>query len=266
MRPHVVIDGDILCYTVSAAVEQAIDWGDDFWTLHTDLAEAKAKVDIDIVSFVERLDGSGYTVCFTDDVNFRKSIYPEYKANRKGTRKPVVFSALRSYIKESWPCACWPNLEADDVMGIMSTDPKREVVIVSADKDMRTIPGLWYSPNNPDAGIVEVTKADADRTHLMQTLTGDRVDGYPGCPGIGPARAEKIVDGGWEAVVEAYVKAGLNESVALTQARCAYILRKGDYVRRSGRVKLWKPRKGTNEGKKEAVTSVVQPAVPAQVA
>jgi DNA polymerase-1 len=77
----------------------------------------------------------------------------------------------------------------------------------------------------------------------MQTLTGDRVDGYPGCPGIGPARAEKIVDGGWDAVVDTYAKAGLNESVALVQARMAYILRKGDYIKSSSRVRLWTPRK-----------------------
>jgi DNA polymerase-1 len=243
MSTHIVIDGDILCYTASASVEKPIHWGDDFWTLHADLAEAKSRVDIDIVEFVERLNGSSYTVCFSDSENFRKVIFPEYKANRKDTRKPVCFTALRAYIMECWPCVKWKNLEADDVMGIMATDPKKDVVIVSADKDMRTIPGKWFNPNNPDAGVIEVSQADADRTHLMQTLTGDRVDGYAGCPGIGPARAEKIVDGGWPAVVEAYVKAGLSEAVAITQARMAYILRRGDYVKKSGKVRLWTPNK-----------------------
>jgi DNA polymerase-1 len=243
VKNHIVIDGDILAYTASAAVEKVIDWGDDFFTLHSDFAEAKAKVDVDIVEFVEKLGGDSYTVCLTHENNFRKVVYPEYKANRKGTRKPICYSALKQYIIEAWPYAVWKNLEADDVMGITATDPKTNAIIVSADKDMRTIPGRWYNPNNPDAGIIEVSKADADRTHLMQTLTGDRVDGYPGCPGIGPARAEKIVDGGWDAVVEAYVKAGMSEAFAVTQARCAYILRKGDYVRKTGRVKLWTPKK-----------------------
>jgi DNA polymerase-1 len=255
VKTHIVIDGDILCYTASASVEKAIDWGDDFWTLHSDLAEAKSRVDIDIVEFVERLNGTSYTVCFSHRDNFRKSIYPEYKANRKDVRKPVCFAALREYIRECWPCATWPNLEADDVMGIMASDPTKNVVIVSGDKDMKTIPGKWFNPNNPDAGVLEVSREEADRNHLIQTLTGDRVDGYPGCPGIGPARAEKIVDGGWSAVVDAYVKAGLNESVALVQARMAYILRKGDYVRKSGRVKLWTPnRKGSNVEAKQAGT------------
>lgn len=257
MKTHIVIDGDILCYTASSAVEKSIDWGDDFWTLHSDLSEARSRVDIDIVEFVERLNGSSYTVCFSDKANFRKDVYPQYKANRKDLRKPVAFAALKAYILECWPCATWKNLEADDVMGIMATDPRKDVVIVSADKDMRTIPGRWFNPNNPDAGIIHVSRDDADRNHLIQTLTGDRVDGYPGCPGIGPARAEKIVDGGWSAVVDAYVKAGLNEAVALTQARMAYILRKGDYVRKSGRVKLWDPRKGTNGKAKQAAADQV---------
>jgi DNA polymerase I len=244
MKTRIVIDGDILCYTAAASVEKPIDWGNDFWTLHSDLSEAKSRVDIDIVEFVERLNGSSYTVCFSDHANFRKRVYPDYKANRKDQRKPVCFAALRAYIQECWPCVTWKNLEADDVMGILATDRRQDVVIVSADKDMRTIPGKWFNPNNPDAGVLEVSESEANRTHLIQTLTGDRVDGYPGCPGIGPARAEKIVDGGWPAVVEAYVKAGLNEEVALTQARMAYILRKGDYVKKTGKVRLWNPRKG----------------------
>lgn len=256
MKTHIVIDGDILCYTAAAAVEKPIHWGDDFWTLHADLSEAKSRVDIDIVEFVERLNGSSYTVCFSDQANFRKLLYPEYKSNRKDQRKPVVFSALREYIMECWPCVRWKFLEADDVMGIMATDPRKDVVIVSADKDMKTIPGKWFNPNNPDAGVVEVSEAEADRNHLIQTLTGDRVDGYPGCPGIGPARAEKIVDGGWSAVVETYVKAGLNESVALTQARMAYILRKGDYARKSGKIKWWKPREKQHGEAQAAVASV----------
>ena len=241
MKTHIVIDGDILAYTAAASVEKVINWGDDFFTLHSDFAEAKSRVDVDIVEFVEKLGGDSYTVCFTDHTNFRKGVYPEYKSNRKATRKPICFVELRAYINECWPCQTWKNLEADDVMGIYATG-KTKSIIVSADKDMKTIPGRWFNPNNPDAGVITVTTADANRTHLIQTLTGDRVDGYPGCPGIGPVRAEKIVDeGGWGGVLETYAKAGLSASVAITQARCAYILRKGDYVKKTGRVRLWEP-------------------------
>jgi hypothetical protein len=40
----------------------------------------------------------------------------------------------------------------------------------------------------------EITEAQADRFHMIQTLTGDVTDGYPGCPGIGPVKAEQILN------------------------------------------------------------------------
>ena len=237
---HILIDGDILCYTTAATVERPTDWGNDVWTLHSDLQEARQRVDVDIVEFVEALGGTEFTVCMSDTENYRKQVYPSYKANRAGVRKPTCFAPLRQYMRDTWHCAIWPRLEADDVMGIMATTHDN-TVIVSADKDMRTIPGATYNPRHPELGIVHVTRAEADRQVLIQTLTGDRADGYPGCPGIGAVRAEKIVDGGWPAVVEAYEKAGLNEEVALQQARMAFLLRKGHYNKKSGKVKLWTP-------------------------
>ena len=76
------------------------------------------------------------------------------------------------------------------------------------------------------------------------------MDGYSGCPGIGPKRAARILDGvfgdpggpgDWDAVVKTYVKAGLSEEEALVQARVARILRWGEYDRKKGKVKLWNP-------------------------
>jgi DNA polymerase-1 len=238
----ILLDGDILCYTAAAAAEKSIDWGDDWWTLHADLREAKQRVDADIVDFVEQLGGTDFKVCLScSEGNFRKKICPSYKDNRKGIRKPVCYKALREYITSTWHPEVWTDLEADDVMGILATSSKTPAVIVSSDKDMKTVPGRYFNPSSPDLGVVEVDETQANRQHLIQTLTGDRADGYPGCPGVGPVKAEKIVDGGWDAVVESFVKAGLNENVALEQARMSYILRKGDYCRKSAKVKLWTP-------------------------
>ena len=35
-----LIDGDVVAYRFSTAAEEAIDWGDDQWTLHSDLGKA----------------------------------------------------------------------------------------------------------------------------------------------------------------------------------------------------------------------------------
>jgi len=80
---------------------------------------------------------------------------------------------------------------------------------------------------------------------LLQALTGDSVDGYPGCPGIGPKRAERLLnkETSWETVVAAYAKEGLDEEYALAQARVARILRWDEYNIKKEEVILWTPSK-----------------------
>jgi DNA polymerase-1 len=81
---------------------------------------------------------------------------------------------------------------------------------------------------------------------MIQTLTGDTVDGYSGVPKVGAVTANKMladkdmpVKDMWEIVVKAYEKAGMNEQDALQQARVARILRHGEYDKKTGEVKLW---------------------------
>jgi DNA polymerase-1 len=76
----------------------------------------------------------------------------------------------------------------------------------------------------------------------MQTLTGDKTDGYPGLEGIGPVKADKILkEGTYEEVLQAYRNAGFNDEFALSQARCARILRHGEYDWATKEIKLWNP-------------------------
>jgi DNA polymerase-1 len=47
----------------------------------------------------------------------------------------------------------------------------------------------------------------------------------------------------WDKVLQAYDKKGYTEAEALQQARCARILRHGEYNKKTGEVKLWQPRR-----------------------
>lgn len=239
-----LIDADILLYTESMAVEREFDWGDDWWTLHADLREAQERVDVWLLDIKDLLDADAVLLALTGRQNWRKDVLPTYKSNRKGKRKPVIYPALKQYVMDAYKCAMFDRLEADDVMGILQTDPNDtlETVIVSEDKDMLSIPGLLYRPIRPEEGIQEVTVEDADRNHMLQALTGDSTDGYGGCPGIGPKTAEKILkENDWRLVVAAYEKAGLTEEDALQQARVARILRYGEYDSKKDEVNLWTP-------------------------
>jgi hypothetical protein len=84
----------------------------------------------------------------------------------------------------------------------------------------------------------------ADRYHLIQTLTGDVTDGYSGCPGIGPVKAELLcATAAPQSLVavrcDAFKKAKLTEADALLQARLARILRNTEWDFDKSEVKLW---------------------------
>ncbi len=143
-----------------------------------------------------------------------------------------------------------PGFEGDDVMGILATHPKliREKIIVSIDKDMETIPSddcRWGTDEASSRGSIR--PIEADYYHMLQTLTGDTTDGYKGCPGIGPKKAEAILAGTFEdpqncgLVVAAYEKAGLTEDDPIVQARMAASSAPSDYDFTKKEPILWNP-------------------------
>jgi 5'-3' exonuclease len=140
----------------------------------------------------------------------------------------------------------WPNLEADDVISILATDKKmdEETIIVSIDKDFKSVPGIYYDFNKDETH--HVSEEDADRYHLIQTLMGDATDGYSGVPRLGPIGAEKILEKDgytWETVTACYEKAGLTENDALMNAWMARLLQADNYCFRTNTIKkLWTPR------------------------
>jgi len=271
-----LLDADIFCFQIASSVEQEIDWGDDLWTLHSDLAEAKAKMEDTVQYLMRKLEADEVILCFTDGENFRKKVYPDYKGNRKDVRKPLAYKELVACCKETYETFTRPNLEADDVMGILATWPKfrpgKKKVIVSEDKDLKTIGGAWlFNPKKDDEPRYN-DPDEAFRYFLEQTLTGDTTDGYPGCPGIGADTAKELlanpygweqyehvfksgprkdqaemrwrkreVTDLWEAIVDQFLKAGLSEEAALQQARCARILHASDYNFKTKEPILWTP-------------------------
>lgn len=249
MKHTLLVDADILVFRIAASCEEVICWDqeEELWTLHADLKEAKSRVQDEIAHLVETLGGSSVVLCFSDRPTFRHRMYPQYKANRKN-RRPTILKPLREWAMESWTSECWPDLEADDVMGILSksrlspySGPK---IVVSDDHDLESIPCTLYQPMHPERGVRRITYEQARRNHLMQTLTGDSGDNYPGIPGIGPKRAEAILkEGTWEEVVAAYEAKGLNEKEALLQARVAAILTPKFFNMKTGKIKMWNPRR-----------------------
>lgn len=267
--PTLLIDGDLILYKSTSAVE--IDWriDEDRHILFSNAAEAFDLFQQQVERLKKDLQTDSVVIAFTKGQSFRTSIYPPYKAPRQGNRKPLAFADVRERVETTYRTLIHPGLEADDVLGIWATRGTFiNPIIVSEDKDLKTIPGLLYRQNE----LTEITEDEANYNFFFQTLTGDVTDGYPGCPGIGPKTAEKLLqavslgscqfcecaednpaeaghcvcsgtyeDELWEVVVKTYENAGLTEEDALTQARMARILRASDWDDKRKEPILWKP-------------------------
>ena len=240
-----LIDGDILLYKIAMNNEVETHWGDGLWTLHSDANICKADVDLVIDDLGASLEADDYVVALTDSKNFRKDVLPTYKDNRKDKRKPLALKELREYVIKKHKGVVWDNLEADDVMGIMATEPtEEERIVVTIDKDLKTVP---CNLSSDGLNVERIPERLADYWFMIQTLTGDKVDGYDGVEGIGIKTAEKLIKKYtnvplldlWKIVKKIYVDKGYTEAEALQQARVARILRHGDYNKKTGEVKLW---------------------------
>lgn len=256
-----LIDADILAYQAAVVSEQAINWDEEMWTLHAFEPDAIRAFESTLKTILEKVAATDYILAFSDSKNWRKGVLPTYKSNRSGVRKPMLLKFLKEYATEKHQCVTIPELEGDDAIGIYATyksklEPVREFVICSIDKDFKTIPGKHYNFGRDE--FFEISEHEADKWHMVQTLTGDTTDGYTGCPGIGPKTAEKILQAAldegtpwanpkqlrelyWKHVVKAFDKAGFGEEEALVQARVARILRAEDYDDIQKKVILWTP-------------------------
>ena len=240
-----LIDGDILLYKIAMNNEVETHWGDGLWTLHSNANICKADVDLVIDDLGASLGADDYVVALTDSKNFRKDVLPTYKDNRKEKRKPLVYKELRDYVVKKHKGVIWDNLEADDILGIMATEPTEEDrIVVSIDKDLKTVP---CNLSSDGLTVERIPERLADYWFMIQTLTGDKVDGYDGIEGIGIKTAEKLIKKYtnvplldlWKIVKKIDVDKGYTEAEALQQARVARILRHGEYNKKTGEVKLW---------------------------
>ena len=231
MKPlKLLIDADFFFYRAAAAAELELDYSQDLTVVVGNFSQGKKIVGTEISRLCERFDTDDVLLAFTDQKNFRKCVDETYKGNRT-KRKPAGYLKLKNWGMYNWQSLMKPALEADDVLGVISTNGSIEnFVLISPDKDMEQIPCRLYNLKEEWTQTPEAAK----RKLYQQTLEGDQCDGYRGCHGVGPKSAEKILakveDGDyWPAVVDAYLKAGQTEADALRTIRLARILQAEDW-------------------------------------
>lgn len=134
-----------------------------------------------------------------------------YKGTRKG-EKPWHYENLAAYMKGVLGADIVTGIEADDAMAIEQVKGNGTTIICSRDKDLRQVPGWFYSwelgrqpsfgPNySEDRGTISLHSSrkkivgDGLAFFYSQVLTGDTVDNIPGLDGCGPVKAFSILDG-----------------------------------------------------------------------
>ena len=234
-----LIDCDFVVYKCCAAAETEIDFGDDVIVVTSTFKDAYSCVKRELNRIANKFGSFDEMILFfSDSKNFRKDIQKDYKGHRN-RKKPCAYRRVINKLSEEYSVIRMPTLEADDSMGIFSTQYPGNI-IVSPDKDMKQIPGMLW--NFEESTLIK--PEEGAKWHLVQSMAGDNTDGYAGVPGIGVKRAVALFEEkgySWKTVVEAFKEKGLSEDVALTNARLARILTTEDYDHEKREPILWNP-------------------------
>lgn len=225
MQPLLLIDADPIVYKAASASEEELEFSPEVTVVTGSFRRGRQIVQQEVDNLCIRFDTDRLFLFFTDERNFRKDVDSTYKGNRS-KRKPAGYKKLKEWTKTQWLCVQKPGLEADDLLGIEVTSGKWDnFILCSPDKDMEQFAcRIW----NGKEEYVQ-TPQKAERKRWLQALTGDPTDGYAGIPGVGPKKAEailnKVKDGKYyEAVRDAFIQAGLTEEDAIRNIRLATIL------------------------------------------
>ncbi|MDR1810369.1 MAG: DNA polymerase I [Prevotella sp.] len=143
--------------------------------------------------------------------SFRHEAYEQYKAQRQETPEdirtavPIIKDIIEAYNIKILEV---PRFEADDVIGTIAKKAEQEaldVYMVTPDKDYAQLTSdkiFMYKPNSFGGGFsilnAEAVKEKYALSYPAQMidllgLMGDASDNIPGCPGVGPKTAEKLI-------------------------------------------------------------------------
>jgi len=131
-----------------------------------------------------------HRVFISGDRNYRKLLYPLYKAHRASITKPAHLDALRELLVREWEAEICDGYEADDGIGMAHNE---HTIIVSNDKDFKQLVGEHYNPVKDEFEVVDSQLAAFYFYHIL--LKGDSADGYPGVDGYGEIKSRRALDG-----------------------------------------------------------------------
>ena len=192
MHPLLIIDSDHLTYRSAASCEPTKTRLD-----RVELHIAIARMEWSINNIFEKTGSDKYEMYIGGQDNFRKTLYPAYKANRDKSVKPMWLEDCREHLMVKWGAKIVNGMEVDDMCGIRLTALNKKSwtnsvisgdflsetrpICVSLDKDLLQIPGRHYNFVNDEH--VVVSDLEGLRRFYKQIILGDLSDNVPGYDG-----------------------------------------------------------------------------------
>ncbi|MCW2688936.1 MAG: flap endonuclease [Mycobacterium sp.] len=223
-----------------------------------------------VATLITRERPARLVVCLDLDwrPQFRVDLIPSYKAHRVAEPEPAGQPDIEEVPDELTPqvdmilaildafgisTAGAPGFEADDVLGTLATQERRDpVIVVSGDRDLLQLVsddpvqvrvlyigrGLSKATMFGPAEVADKYNVPADRAGAayaeLALLRGDPSDGLPGVPGIGDKTAATLLaeHGSLERILEA----ADNPKSKMSKAYRSKLLAATDYIEAAGPV------------------------------
>lgn len=182
-----IIDSDHLSFRMAASCEPTKS------KLNREpLSTAISRIEATINHIFKACDSQTYEMYLAGQDNFRKELYPAYKANRAGKEPPMWLEDCREYLVCDWKAKIINGMEVDDMCGIRMTELQDKGLCVSLDKDLLQIPGRHYNFVNQE--FATTTELSGLRIFYKQIILGDASDNVPGYDGKFRSACPKFIE------------------------------------------------------------------------
>lgn len=197
-----IIDADTLVYKAAGAmISKNIETGESVQDtnklhLYHNCRKQVEKIITKCRDSINSFDVTAYLylTAENDKESFRLKLFPEYKANRRNLKRPLMYKEAREYYKESFNATVVSGIEADDMVAmemyrhykslgqrdhktVFSSLRVCDTVLAGIDKDLDQIPGWHYNYNKDQFYFVSIL--NGQKSFYKQILAGDRVDNIP---------------------------------------------------------------------------------------
>ena len=136
--------------------------------------------------------------------NYRKTLDITYKSKRP--TKPEAIGRITKACENRYKLIPVNNIEVDDACSISlihynkiyEDNIEYQPILVSADKDLLTIPGHHLRPRkNGELEYIFIDEVTGTYNLMYQMIVGDTADGVKGIEGLGEVAANKILGKEW---------------------------------------------------------------------